>query len=147
MQKMHTYTEPDAPPALERVERIREHIENIDSHLLKTLGMAKTPLAYVVRSEEVVPPQAHDPPTNYGTIQEEMVARMPHMHPAYQEDNIKVWEIIRDSLHETEAYNWIKASLSLLWFLRRNLPIWYKKECDMYRFAIMHVISGFPLFS
>jgi hypothetical protein len=105
------YTEPDAPPVLERVERIREYIENLDSHLLKMLGMAKTPLAYVVRSEEVIPPHAHDPPANYDTIQEEMVARMPHTHPAYREDNIKkVWESIQDSLHETEAFNWIKPS-------------------------------------
>ena len=43
-------------------------------------------------------------------IQEEMVARMPHTHLAYREDNITVWEIIRDSLHDTEAFNWIKAS-------------------------------------
>jgi hypothetical protein len=41
--------------------------------------------------------------TNYSTIQEEMVAWMPHTHIAYLEDNTQVWEIIRDSLHETEA--------------------------------------------
>jgi hypothetical protein len=42
------YTEPDPPPALKKIDQIREHIENLDAHLLKTLGMAKTPLAYVV---------------------------------------------------------------------------------------------------
>jgi hypothetical protein len=104
------YTEPIAVPLLERIEKIRDHIENIDSHLLKTLGMAKTPLAYVVRPEVAVTPSLQDPPNNYGTIQEEMVARMPHTHLAYREDNIKVWEVIRDSLHDTEAFHWIKAS-------------------------------------
>jgi hypothetical protein len=39
-----------------------------------------------------------------------MVTQMPHTHVAYREDNIKVWEIIRDSLHASEAYNWIKQS-------------------------------------
>jgi hypothetical protein len=37
-----------------------------------------------------------------------MVAWMPPTHIAYLEDNTQVWEIIRDSLHETEAFNWIK---------------------------------------
>jgi hypothetical protein len=105
-----SYTEPSAVPVLERIERIRNHIENLDSHLLKTLGRARTPLAYVVRIEEIVAPSLQDPSTNYATIQEEMIARMPHTDLAYREDNIKVWEIIRDSLHESEAYNWIKRS-------------------------------------
>jgi hypothetical protein len=42
------YTEPDGLPIIERIERIRDHIENIDAHLLKTLGMARVPLSYVV---------------------------------------------------------------------------------------------------
>ena len=33
---------------------------------------------------------------------------MPHTHPAYCEDNIAVWEIIRDSIHATEAFSWVK---------------------------------------
>jgi hypothetical protein len=105
-----SYTEPAAVPVIERIERIRDHLENIDSHLLKTLGRAKTPLAYVVRADDTVLASQNDPPTNYATIQEEMVARMPHTNLAYREDNIKVWEIIRDSLHESEAFNWIKRS-------------------------------------
>jgi hypothetical protein len=72
--------------------------------------MAKTPLTYIVHTNKIILPSAQDPPANYGTIQEEMVARMPHTHIAFQEDNIKVWEIIQASLHETEAFNWIKQS-------------------------------------
>jgi hypothetical protein len=41
------YTKPDAPPVLEWIKRIRKHTENLDAHLLKTLGMAKTPLVYI----------------------------------------------------------------------------------------------------
>jgi hypothetical protein len=104
------YTDPDTLPVLARIEKIRDHIENIDSQLLKTLGMARTPLAYVVREDAVVPPSAQNPSNGYATVQEEMVARMPHTHIAYREENIKVWEIIRDSLHDTEAFHWIKGS-------------------------------------
>jgi hypothetical protein len=60
---------------------------------------------------DTVSPSAQDPSNNYATVQEEMVARMAHTHIiAFREDNIKVWEIIRHSLHETEAFHWIKRS-------------------------------------
>jgi predicted RNA-binding protein YlxR (DUF448 family) len=39
-----------------------------------------------------------------------MGAHMPHTHMAYREDNTKVWEIIQDSPHDTDAFNWIKGS-------------------------------------
>jgi hypothetical protein len=104
------YKDPEQLLPLEKIDRIREHIENIDSQLLKTLGMAKTPLGYIVRVDVMIPPSAQDPSADYTTVQEEMIARMPHTHTAFREDNIKVWEIIRDSLHATEAFNWIKGS-------------------------------------
>jgi hypothetical protein len=84
------YTEPDALPLLEKINRIRNHIKNIGSHLLKTLGMAKTPLSYVVRDDKTVPPSAQDPSLDYTTIQEEMVVQMPHTHITFREDNIRV---------------------------------------------------------
>jgi hypothetical protein len=102
------YSHPPAIPTLDKIDRIRSHIEDIDAQLLKTLGMAKTPLAYVVRAEVLVQPHAQDPSNGYPTVQEEMVARMPHTHPAYREDNIAVWDIIRDSIHDTEAFSWVK---------------------------------------
>jgi hypothetical protein len=72
--------------------------------------MAKMPLGYIVCVDVTVPPSAQDPSGDYTTAQEEMIARMPHTHTASREDNIKVWEIITDSLHETEAFDWIKGS-------------------------------------
>jgi hypothetical protein len=40
-----------------------------------------------------------------------------------------------------------KVSLSLLYFLHRNLPSWYKKECDMmYQVRDNARYSGFPIF-
>jgi hypothetical protein len=70
--------------------------------------MAKAPLAYVVREDVDVVPHQLDPPDGYITVQEELVARMPHTHIAYREDNIPVWDIIRTSINATEAYSWIK---------------------------------------
>jgi hypothetical protein len=102
------YVHPPAIPTLDKIDRIRGHIEDIDAQLLKTLGMARTPLAYVIRENEAVSAHNLDPSTRYTTVQEEMVARMPHTHPAYREDNIAVWDILRDSIHDTEAFSWIK---------------------------------------
>jgi hypothetical protein len=34
------YTDPDPIPVLEKIDRIRDHIVNINAYLLKTLGMA-----------------------------------------------------------------------------------------------------------
>jgi hypothetical protein len=104
------YMATNAPPVLERIRQTHEHIENLDAHLLKTLGMTKTPLAYVTQEDKQVLLAAFDPAVDYATVQEEMIAQMDHQHAAFRADNIKVREIIRDSLHKTEAYNWIKSS-------------------------------------
>jgi hypothetical protein len=102
------YAHPPAIPTLDKIDRIRAHIEDIDAQLLKTLGRAKTPLAYVVRTNEIVLAHNADPSGGYNTVQEEMVARMPHTHPSYREDTIAVWNVIRDSIHDTEAFSWVK---------------------------------------
>jgi hypothetical protein len=107
-QAEDAYTDPPAIPILTKIDRIRSHIEDIDAQLLKTSGMAKTPLAYVVRNDVNVLPHNTDPSGDYNTVQEEMVARMPHTHTAFREDNIAVWDIIRDSIHDTEAFSWVK---------------------------------------
>jgi hypothetical protein len=96
------------PTAIAVLDRIRAHIEDIDAQLLRTLGLAKAPLAYVVREDADVIAHQLDPSDGYLTVQEELVARMPHTHTAYQEDNIAVWDIIRTSIHATEAFSWIK---------------------------------------
>ena len=102
------YSHPPAIPTLDKIDKIRVHIEDIDAQLLKTLGMAKAPLAYVVRQDVNVLPHAVNPFDEYATMQEEMVVRMPHTHNSFREDNIAVWDIIRDSIHDTEAFSWVK---------------------------------------
>jgi hypothetical protein len=99
------YIHPPAISTLDKIERIRGHIEDIDAQLLKTLGIGKTPLTYVIREHEAVLAHNIDPPAGYNAIQEERVARM---SPAYCEDNIAIWDIVRDSIHGMEAFSWIK---------------------------------------
>jgi hypothetical protein len=68
------YTHPPAIPTLDKIDRIRSHIEDIDAQLHKTLGMAKVPLAYVVRDSVLVQPHANNPVIGYP----ECRIRIPH---------------------------------------------------------------------
>ena len=52
-------------------------MEMIEEYLRSYLGERKIPLAYVVRKTVAIP-DGVDPPTNYHTIQDEMIARAPH---------------------------------------------------------------------
>jgi hypothetical protein len=69
------YSHPTAIAVLDKVDRIRAHIEDIDAQLLRTLGMAKAPLAYVVREDADVIAHQLDPSDGYLSVQEELVAR------------------------------------------------------------------------
>jgi hypothetical protein len=83
-------------------------LDNLDSHLLVVLGASKVPLAYVTQ-EEVALPHGADPPGNYASVQAEMIRRAPHGSAEYQLDNMTVWDIVRKSVHGTQAYTWIKT--------------------------------------
>lgn len=103
------YTHSPAIPTLDKIDHIWGHISIFDAlQLFNTLDMAKAPLAYVIRENVDVAAHQSDPPKEHITVQEELVARMPHTHTAYREDNIAVWDILRDSTHATEAFSWIK---------------------------------------
>ena len=103
---MSTHT-PSEIPTLNNTDHIRRHIEDIDVQLLKNMAMSKAPLAYVVIYYVSVPAHKTEPFNDYNTVQQEMVVRMPHTHTAYCEGNIFVWEIIRYSIHNTEAFYWV----------------------------------------
>jgi hypothetical protein len=57
-------------------------INNIESFLGQYLGETKNPLAYIIREDPNVTPEADDPPTNYSTKQAEMITRAPHQQGA-----------------------------------------------------------------
>jgi hypothetical protein len=72
------YTHPPVIPTLDKIKQIQGHIEDIDAQLLKMLGMVKASLAYITREDVIVLAHNTDPSNNYNTVQEEMVAHMPH---------------------------------------------------------------------
>jgi hypothetical protein len=92
---MATHTDRPVIPTLSKIERIRNLIEDIDAQL----RMARTPLAYIMKAGVAVSPNNADPANGYNTVQEEMVAC---------EDNIAEWDIILDSIHDIEAFSWVK---------------------------------------
>jgi hypothetical protein len=68
------YSHPTAITVLDKIDRIKAHIKDIDAQLLRTLGMAKGPLAYVLRENVDVIAHQLDPSDGYITVQEELVA-------------------------------------------------------------------------
>ena len=93
-------------------------IETIEEYLFGCLGTTKIPLAYIIRPEVEVTPSADDPPANYDTVQEEMVARAPHHDgadppvnlQAYKDDNIKVSKMLADLLRNSDGWTYIKKA-------------------------------------
>jgi hypothetical protein len=96
---------------------IRMWLDNLDSHLLVVLGASKVPLAYVTR-DEVALPQGADLPGGYASVQAEMIRRAPHESAEYQLDNTTVWDILRKSVHGTQAGIHIAEGIGLRWCWR-----------------------------
>jgi hypothetical protein len=84
-------------------------INNIESFLGQYLGETKIPLAYVIREDPDVAPEADNLPTNYSIKQAEMITRAPHQqganpHSMFTEDNHKVWALLADICCNTSAW-------------------------------------------
>lgn len=99
-------------------------IEAIEEYFRGCLGTnSKIPLAYVIR-EEVFPPvntaASPDPPTNYDSRQDELIARAPiHSIPRdattlktdhYLEDRVKVWELLSAITQEHDCWTYVKPA-------------------------------------
>ena len=94
-------------------------METIDEYLRSYLGERKIPLAYVIRKNTAIPDGA-DPSTNYPTIQDEMIARAPHMmtaadgtaipDPIYLVNREKVWDIISKITRDHSAWTYVKPA-------------------------------------
>ena len=88
--------------------------------LTRTFGH-KGPLIYVLRDEATVPDQALDPlGTNAagtidsyfgesGSLQDELVARLPHSGPIYKHDNASVFLLIEKATRNTSIESTVKA--------------------------------------
>ena len=88
------------PPAVPKIDAKNwpRTMDAIQDYFTCVLGKTKAPLAYVIRDETAVTAKADDPPDNYHTSEDEMVARMPHQDangddlPTYIHDRSKVWQ-------------------------------------------------------
>jgi hypothetical protein len=87
----------------------------MEEYLRNHLGQTKTPLAYIVRKEEAVPPNATDPSANYSIAQDELIARAPHRDAAgnhtelFNKDNYRVWTLLVELTRNHLCWTYIKG--------------------------------------
>jgi hypothetical protein len=97
----------DLPGKIVKVDDVRNNIEDLDDYLARKLGASGLPLAYVARDAVAAP--AIDPGFGLPSAYEEMIARGDHTQPAYQVDNVEVWNVIRHMTHGGMAWSWVSA--------------------------------------
>jgi hypothetical protein len=85
-------------------------MEEISEFLAANHGEQGNPLSYVIRPEGEVPAEASDPSTGYETVDLEMIARGPHTGSAFQLDNRKVWEMMKNICGSSPCYIYIKSA-------------------------------------
>jgi hypothetical protein len=80
-------------------------MEEISKFLAANHGEQGNPLSYVIQPNAAVPMEADDPSVGYATVDIKMIARGPHSGSAYQLDNGKVWEIMKNICGSSPCYN------------------------------------------
>ena len=91
-------------------------MEAIMEYLRACPGTTKIPLAYVVRDSQEVVDNNEDPPENYETVQDEIIARASHVDqngdplPTYQADNRLVWEKISAFTRDEPCWSYVKPA-------------------------------------
>jgi hypothetical protein len=70
-------SEAPPPPTIDNKDWPKT-MDSLRDYFTSVLGETKAPLAYVIRENEAVPPEADDLATNYDKPENEMIARMPH---------------------------------------------------------------------
>jgi hypothetical protein len=89
-------------------------MESILEYLRSYLGDKKIPLAYVVRMDSTVPTE--EPDGRYSTVQDEMIARVPHFtaagtpDPMYLVNREKVWDIIARITRDHTCWTYVKPA-------------------------------------
>ena len=108
--KNHTDADlPDYPAAYDN-KNSRVMLEDIDSWLSKAYGQNEIILSYITRD---YPKPADDPVADPGflrpSIESELIRRAKHDDDNYEENNKKVWSMIRAVTHKTDAWAIVKA--------------------------------------
>jgi len=98
------------PAPMVKADDIKKTLEDIDNVLNKRKGVGGSPLAYITRDTLTLP--EHTPgEINLGfgqpSREAELIRRTRHDGPAYRQDNIAVWAIIRHVTHGGSAWAWV----------------------------------------
>ena len=98
------------PDKFSNAKSSREFIESIENWIGEHYGVDEIPLAYVIREEEEILPIRDDPlPIGQPTFDEELIRRASHGGEIWAANNSKVWQMIRQVTHGTDAWSFVKA--------------------------------------
>jgi hypothetical protein len=108
--------DPPDVPKITKALPIIKWTESMLDYLHRIIGVRMIPLAYVVR-ELVIPPAAapaleqHQPySTEHGSIEAELIARAPHDHALYRDDNAEFYYKLEEATRGTAYADSIKPS-------------------------------------
>jgi len=91
-------------------------IEAVEEWLRGCLGVMKIPLAYVIRPEEAVKPEAEDPRILYTSIEKELISRAPillpngHYTQDFLSDSELVWNKILALTREHDCWSHVRPA-------------------------------------
>lgn len=99
----------DAPevPTLSSKNTPIKWIESFLDTMSRTFGVRNTPLTYIIRESDGVPAEADDPLTlgcAYGTsgsVTDELISRLSHIHPLFKTDNASVYSKLEQATRGT----------------------------------------------
>ncbi len=93
------------PPKLTKNQAVHKWVDSFVLHLSQKVGVRNAPLDYIVRAIAAVDPippalQVGDPHSiETGSIDGDLMARMPHNHPLFKVDNGMTFDMIEMSVH------------------------------------------------
>jgi len=100
------------PAPMAKVDDIKKTLEDIENVLNKRRGPGGSPLAYITRDTLTLPentPGEVDPRFGQPSREAELIRGTRHEGPAYRQDNITVWAIIRNVAHGGPAWAWVSS--------------------------------------
>lgn len=98
--------EPDIPK-ITKTLGVMKWCEAFVDYVHRLVGARTIPLAYVIREDAVVPAvcqpidPGHPHAAEYGSIEDELIARASHEHPLYKTDNASVYYKLEESTRGT----------------------------------------------
>ena len=96
------------------------NIEALEEYFRGYLGVNGIPLAYVIRRPRVDETVAINPIGGFGSVQDEMIHRAPHLAadgttdlPSYRTDRLKVWDLLAEICRNLDCFTYIKPEQRL----------------------------------